>query len=301
MAGILKSHLDMFIASFPKEIKRPGSGNNSTRTRWSLTKKLCLNCAMLITLDPAIFAAGTNSVSSSADPTTNMIVEQSLRAGLYEWPPYYIYEGEGVAGIGVDLMQEVSARTGFKTTCQPLPTKRMRTYFREGTLTFEPTCSPAWREDDKDISCYTIPYMQSTNVVLMKKESGIKATSPKDLKGKVLGCDFGYFYTDGFDTEFKNGSIIREDVSSGAKANIQKLAANRVDAVIVDQAVERYWIKQLKMNPDDFEEVYIFKAGTALSIRLHISQKALLPALNKAIEAMKADGTIEKIIEKHTK
>jgi len=226
----------------------------------------------------------------------HMAVAQTLQAGIAEWPPYQMYDGTGVTGVVIDLLQDVSARTGYTIAYQQLPQNRMLKYFRDKTIPLEPACNPAWREADQDISLYTVPYMQTSNVVLMKKGSGIKATSPKDFRGKVLGCDFGYVYTDGFEEEFKNNAITREDVTTGTKGNIEKLAANRVDGIIVDPVVAQYWIKELQMNPDDFEEIYTFKTDLFLSMRLHVSQEALLPALNTAIEAMKAEGSIEKII-----
>lgn len=227
-------------------------------------------------------------------------IAQTLNAGITEWEPYYMYDGTDVTGVAIDILQEVSIRTGYTITYQQLSQKRMLEYFREKIITLEPACNPAWREADKDISRYTIPFMQATNVVLMKKESGIQATRPQDFRGKVLGCDLGYTYADGFEEEFNNGAITRDDTTAGAKSNLQKLAANRVDGIIIDSLVGWYWIKKLQMNPDDFEVAYTFQSDTSLSMRLHFSQEALLPTLNKTLEAMKSEGSIEKITAKYT-
>lgn len=226
---------------------------------------------------------------------------QTLQAGIAEWPPYQMYDGTDVTGIVIDLLQEVSARTGYTIAYQQVPQKRMLEYFRDKTITLEPASNPAWREADKDISRYTVSYLPATNVVLMKKGSGIQATSPTDFRGKVLGCDLGYLYTDGFEEAFRNGTITRDDATTGTRGNLQKLAANRVDGIIVDPVGARYWINELQMNQDDFEEVYTLKAENSLFMRLHVSQEALLPTLNKTLDEMKSEGIIEKIVEKYTK
>ena len=111
----------------------------------------------------------------------------------------------------------------------------------------------------------------------------------------------GYNYTDGFEEEFRNDTIRREDVRTGAQGNIQKLAVNRVDGILVDPVVARYWIKELQLNQDDFEVAYTFKAENSLFMRLHVNQEGLLPTLNKTLDAMKGEGIIEKIIAKYTK
>ena len=225
---------------------------------------------------------------------------QTLQAGHIEWPPYHMYEGTTLKGIVIEVLDEVSARTGIKFVYRQLPPKRIIKEFRDKTVTLGITSNPVWHQADKDISLFSVPYLRYTQVVLMNKGSGITVTGPKDLRGKVLGCDLGYTYADGFEEAFKNGTITRDDGRSGERGNLQKLAANRVDGIIVIDQSARYYMKELQMNPDDFETVYQFKNSTDLYLRLHISQKALLPALNAALEAMKAEGFIEKIVEKYT-
>ena len=97
---------------------------------------------------------------------------QTLQAGIAEWPPYQMYDGTDVTGIVIDILQEVSVRTGYTVVYHQLPPKRVFEYFKDTIITLEPASNPAWREAYNDISRYTISYMQATNVVLMKKGSG---------------------------------------------------------------------------------------------------------------------------------
>lgn len=230
----------------------------------------------------------------------NVTNGQTLHSGFVEWVPYQMNDGKKMSGIVFDIIKNVSTRTGYTIIHHKLPQNRMLQYFREGKITLEAASNPVWRESDQTTSCYSIPYLQIKTVVLMKKENAIQATGPGDFRGYTLGCDLGYLYTDGFEKEFSRGAIIRDDTTAGAKSNFQKLASNRVQGIIIDRRVAQYWLKKLKLNPEDFVEAYAFKEDAYLLMRLHRNKEVLLPRLNEALKVMKDDGSIKNIIEKYT-
>jgi ABC-type amino acid transport substrate-binding protein len=227
----------------------------------------------------------------------------TIQAAITEWPPYLMYEGTGVKGMIIDILNEVSARTGYRIIYNQLPTKRSQVYFTEGKITLEPGSNPAWRKQFSKISCYSIPYYQVQTVILGKKgRLKKKANGPEDFHGMILGGQLGYSgYGDGFDKAFTDGTITREDVPSGAKGSILKLAANRVDGILIDRLAAWHTIKTLGLNPNDYEELYLFKVDEHLFLRFHNSQKALLPRVNSALKAMKDEGVIDKIAAKYSK
>ncbi|MBF0100895.1 MAG: transporter substrate-binding domain-containing protein [Desulfobacterales bacterium] len=230
----------------------------------------------------------------------HIAVAETIHAGITEWPPYLIYDGTEVKGIIIDILQEVSVRTGYSIVYHQLPQKRVYDYFMKGTITLEPGSNPAWRKEFEDISCYSIPYYKVTTIILGKKSRQINATCPEDFRGKVLGGDLGFSgYGDGFDEAFANGTIRREDVTTGARGNIQKLVSNRVDGILIDRLVAWHTIKTLGLNPDDFQEMYRFKVVEYLFLRFHKNQEVLLPKVNAALKAMQSEGIIEKITENY--
>lgn len=230
-----------------------------------------------------------------------LAVAQTVQTGVGEWAPYIIYDRDNVKGLVVDILKDVSKRTGYSFVYHKLPTKRSQAHFKEGWIALDPASNPAWRKEYEAISCYSVPYYRVITVILGKKGRITHATGPEDFRGMVIGGQLGYSgYGDGFDKAFADGTIRREDVVSGAEGNIQKLAADRVDAILIDRLVAWYTIQSLGLNPDDFEEVYQFKTEEYLFMRFHTSREALLPKVNTALEAMKAEGTIGKISEHYT-
>jgi len=225
-----------------------------------------------------------------------------LTAAAVEWPPYQIYDGQEVRGIVSDMLAEISHRTGLAIHSEPTPMKRMLSDFRDGRTVIDPVSNPAWRSSDQTVSCYTLPYMQTQDVILVRKGSRLHVSSAADLHGKKLGCELGYAYADGFDEAFRQQLISREDVTTGGvKANLMRLSSGRVDGIIVNRLASDYWIRETGMNPDDFEVAYTFTGYSELFIRLHTSQQALLPVFNQALTELKNEGVIDRLIQKYTR
>jgi ABC-type amino acid transport substrate-binding protein len=229
---------------------------------------------------------------------SNISFADTLRLGGYNKPPYMMEEGEN-AGICVDIIREAAKRAGYDTTYKMLPHERMLLYFSINRIDAESCVSQAWRSKYKKISVYTVVNYQTVNVVIVRKDSSITTTKNiRDFRGKTLGTILGYFFTDGFQKEFKNGNIVRDDVATQDK-NIKKLLAKRVDGVIIDRTTGFYLIKQLGFNPADFRIAYVFETKSLLSVRIHKKRKDVIPKLNKSLRNMKKDGTIRKIITKY--
>ena len=148
-----------------------------------------------------------------------------------------------------------------------------------------------------DISVYTEPYYETSDVILVRKGSGIAGTAVQDFKGRSLGCGLGYYYPEGFQEAMANGDIIRDD-NPVSEYNIMKLSQHRLDGIIVDRIQADYMINVLGLNAEDFEIAYVF-GPSKLSLRLHKEKQDLLPILDQALESMKADGTIDRIVTKY--
>ena len=107
----------------------------------------------------------------------------------------------------------------------------------------------------------------------------------------------GYYYPEGFQEALASGDIIRDD-NPVSEYNIMKLSQHRLDGIIVDRIQADYMTNVLGLNAEDFEIAYVFEPSK-LSLRLHKEKQDLLPILDQAIESMKADGTIDRIVTKY--
>jgi polar amino acid transport system substrate-binding protein len=224
---------------------------------------------------------------------------QELTAGSVEWEPFQRHDGQEVSGIVPDMLTAISAQTGIRIRYVPEPMKRMLVDFRNGKVQLDPMSNPAWRFEDADMSVFSDPYLSIRDVVLMMKKDAITATSVHDFFGRSIGCELGFAYADGFDEAFRAGDIQRQDVASGARANLMRLTAGRVNAIIINELVADYWITELGMRRQDFAVAFAFSGYSDLQLRLHKSQAEMLPAINDAIAELQADGTINDIIKRY--
>ncbi len=216
------------------------------------------------------------------------------------WCPWMMEDDKKSAlGAGVDIFKELAKRSGVEATVTIYPQIRRDKMFEKNEIDAEVGVSEEWRGYQKDISVYTVPFFETVNVVLVRAKDGITTDSSDGFKGKTIGGNIGYFYTDGFQQGFEKGLMKRQDVAEGG-ALMKMLESKRVDGIIMDRSESKYWLRKLNLNPKDYKEGFVFKTVTQLSMRFHKNKKELLPKFNKAIEDMKKSGEITKIIDKYT-
>ena len=74
------------------------------------------------------------------------------------------------------------------------------------------------------------------------------------------------------------------------------LEAKRVDAVVSDEVLARYYIKQ--KNPEDYKILEEDFGEEEYGIGLRKDDKKLLEVLNRVLDDMKKDGSYDNIYEK---
>jgi len=110
---------------------------------------------------------------------------------------------------------------------------------------------------------------------------------------KLLGAVTGYVYP-ALKPKFADGSLIGFDAKN-ERALLDLVAGGRIDGAVITKAVAEYLISPGRNR---------FHFGTAfdrlpLSIRLHKNYARLLPAINRALRSLEADGTLERIYAKY--
>ena len=123
---------------------------------------------------------------------------------------------------------------------------------------------------------------------------GSDITSPDDLAGKKIGTQrgtTGYIYCS---DDFGDDAVVAYD--DGLTA-VQALNNGQVDAVVIDNEPAKAYVESnpgLKILDTSYaEEDY--------AIGMNKSNTALLEAVNAALEELKADGTLQAIVDKYIK
>lgn len=212
-----------------------------------------------------------------------------------DFPPYgYVDENGEFTGFDIELATEAAKRMGMEIKLQPIDWDTKELELSSGAI----DC--IWngftmngREDDYT---WTTPYMDNSQIIVVKKDSGI--TKQADLAGKIVTAQ-----TDSAALNALNGEDYTELTSSFkelltcAQYNtaFMDLEAGAVDAIAMDIGVAKYQIEgkeDMYMILDEplVEEQYgvgFLKGNTIMRDKVQ-----------KALEEMVADGTFKTISEK---
>lgn len=137
---------------------------------------------------------------------------------------------------------------------------------------------------------FTAPYYANSAMVIAKKDV---YHSFDDLKGKRIGMENGTTHQKYLQDKHPEVTTVAYDSYQNA---IIDLKNGRIDGVFGDTAVVNEWLKtnpQLGVATPKVTDPQYF--GTGLGIAVRPGNTALLEKLNAALDAIKTDGTWQKI------
>ncbi len=202
------------------------------------------------------------------------------------FPPMFFEKGSPQTGIYIDILQEICDITGDSFEKKYAPTARIKEWFENGAVDIEPGINPLWRPDQKEISVYTIPFMEYTTAVVVRKEKAFPIETVEDLKGKRVGVIRGYTYP-GWEDE----GYTRDETVNDERLFI-KLREGRYDVCFAGDLISQYYARELGIDIVIARPMYTLD----ISYRLHREKAEAVERFNAALETLKADGTIERII-----
>ena len=209
-----------------------------------------------------------------------------------EFPPYfYQKDGKEIGGF-IDLISRLSKLTGYQFKFISLPVSRALHLFNLGKVDIEVNINPAWRTHLKEPGLFTIPYDQSTEIVMFSPGGRIPVKKPIDLKGQHIGVVFGYRYP-AYDKLFKEKVIFRHDFKNEQKLLKILQAGGGIKQIFINKYAALYWKKTIP-------SYHNFEPGDEISqldvmLRVHPSKKYIIPHLNMALRYMIKRGEIKKI------
>ncbi len=201
-------------------------------------------------------------------------------------------EQNQLTGFDIDLAKEAAKRLGVEVEFKPidwsakeaeLNGKRVDVLWNGLTIT----------EKRKENIAFTTPYLKNRQIIVVTAASPIK--SKADMDGKVIGVQEGSTAVEAVEKDpasktFKELKKFGDNVTA-----LLDLTAGRLDAVVVDEVVGRYYVAKKPTEyvvlDDDFgDEEY--------GVGVRKDDAELLAKLQKAMDEMKQDGSAAKIAEK---
>ncbi|MEG0377879.1 MAG: amino acid ABC transporter substrate-binding protein, partial [Eubacterium sp.] len=226
------------------------------------------------------------SASSNDDKTFVMGLDDSF-------PPLgFRDEQNNIVGFDVDLATEVAKRMGMEPKMQVINWDTKELELDSGNIDVIWNGLTMTEERQKAMD-FTKPYLKNDQVIVVKKDSGL--TKKADLEGKNVGLQKGSsaydaFQADDIHTKVANMNEYPENVSA-----FQDLGIGRIDAVIVDSVVARYYISSEKADYVVLDESL---SPELYGVGVKKGNTEMRDKIQKALDEMVADGTAAKISEK---
>lgn len=218
------------------------------------------------------------------------------------WPPFVVGEEgkEARGGIAIDLCREIFSRLGVKLSSQIHPWKRTMGYLETGEadLTF-----PLIQNEQRSAAiAFTDVVMIDRNQLwfLTQRDGGpIEWKTITDLKPFIIGVVSGYTHGELFEGAIKEG-MVRTEPCISYEQGIRKLLRSRMDLLLGNETVVSSLIRS---HPEwKGKLTCTSRFVSRLAYRIGISRKSpamvLIPEINRLIQEMTSDGTINRILQK---
>lgn len=262
------------------------------KERRNKLKKIAL-IAVLLLFCAATFAVASGSKEGGEDLSLTKIKDRgTFILGLDDsFPPYgFRDENQNIVGYDIDLAKAVCERIGVELICQPidwnskeqeLNTEKIDCIWNGFTITPERL----------EALSFTEPYVDNSQVVVVKKDSKIKALA--DMNGKKLGLQAGSSAADALEGAEEFKKTIKEVVEFKDNLTaLMDLEIGGVDGVLMDIGVAQQAITK---NNKPFVILSESVASEQYGIGFRKGDIALRDAVQEALEEMVKDGTMTKI------
>ena len=254
----------------------------------ALAMTACGGSASSAASSVASSAASSEAVSSAAELTTVEAGKLTMATNA-AFPPYEMTTDVGeFEGIDVDTAKAIAEKLGLELQIDDMDFDAALLSVQQGKADIV-MAGVTVTDERKAVMDFSDNYATGIQSIIVPNDSDI--ASPDDLAGKKIGTQrgtTGYIYCS---DDFGDENVVAYD--DGLTA-VQALNNGQVDAVVIDNAPAQEFVAAnpgLKVLDTSYaEEDYAI--GMAKG-------SALEDAVNKALEELKADGTLQAIVDKY--
>ncbi len=236
--------------------------------------------------------SSTSAASSASDaPVTtadfNLVEAGKLTIGSdLAYPPMEYLDGDTPKGFGVAMMQEICRRIGL--TCNFLAPQNFDTLVTQvagGTKMDVAMSSITITDERAEQIDFTDPYFDSNQAIVVLKDADL--SDRDELDGQPVGAQSGSTGEDWIRENLKSSTYVPYNTPAEALA---ALRTGKIVAAIYDEPVAQ---NNVAGEYDDCRILDVIATGEQYGIAVNKDNKALTSAINEALEAMQADGTMD--------
>ena len=243
---------------------------------------------VLCILTVALFA-GCSSTPAAAEKTKFIV-------GLDDsFPPMgFRDDSNNIVGFDVDLATEVANRLGMEVELKPIDWDAKDTLLNSGAI----NCiwngfTMEGREDDYTFS---EPYMLNEQVLVVKKDAGIKSWD--DLAGKTVITQTDSAAQDVLEGDQKDlaATFATLDTIGEYNTAFMQLESGAVDAVACDLSIAQY---QLAAKPDAYTQLDEPLSSEHYAVGFKKGDTKSADAVTESLKALYEDGTVKDLCDKY--
>ncbi len=268
------------------------------KKRLAIILVICLSLTLLITgCSSKKTDENKAPEKQTADTSFQDIKDQGyFTLGLDDAFPPMGFREEGtneIVGFDIDLAKEAAKRMGVEVKFQPVVCDTVIEELNNGNIDLIWNGLTITPDRQKQIA-FTKPYISDRQIIVVKKGSAL--TNKAGLAGKKVGIQAASSAIEAVEkdkaTSDAIGELVQFDNNNDA---LLDLKSGRVDAVVVDEVVGRYYLAK---HAEDYQVLEENFGSEDFGVGVRKSDKTFLDELQKALDAMKADGTSAEISKK---
>lgn len=205
------------------------------------------------------------------------------------FPPYEYYEGEEIVGIDAEVAKAIADKLGLELKIEDMEFDSIITAVQTGKADMG-LAGMTVTDERKESVNFSDTYATGIQVVIVPEGSDI--TGVDSLSGKKIGVQLAT--TGDIYASDDYGEENVEKYNKGADA-IMALQQGKVDAVIIDNEPAKSFVAA-NDGLQILDTEYVTEDYAAC---VNKENAALLEAVNKALGELKADGTLQGILDKY--
>ncbi len=249
------------------------------------TKTAILSMVAITSL--ALLLTGCTSSNTSKEAPQKVLKVGSETT----FPPFEFTENDKYVGFDIDLSEAIAKQMGYKMEFKSMGFDALIPALRAGDIDMiaaglDPT------EERKKVVNFSDVYFENNGFALIVHKNNDSIKKYADLEGKKIGAQIG---TSPVDIAKAIPNTTTKEVDSNSQL-FMELTTGTVDAVILDNAVAMYYLKQ--GADKDLKIVDLKKDGPGMALAVSKEKPELLKEVNKALAELKKNGEYDKIYKK---
>lgn len=204
--------------------------------------------------------------------------------------PYEYYKNGEIVGVDVDIAKEIAKELGKELVIKDIAFDSIINEVRTGKADIGAAGISYSDERAKKVD-FSINYSVSKQVVIVKNDSFINSIN--DINDKKIAVQLGSVADTYVTKNYKNAEIVRQKKYLAA---IEDLKVGKVDLVVMDELPAKEIIEKnsgIKILDGEL-------TSDSYGMIVKKGNTELLEAVNKVLNRLSSDGSIDNFIIKHT-